>query len=122
MEQGHVYGVPFQNSTPLLLYSVDAFRQAGLDPDRPPATWQEWVDALRKLTKRDGDSTTCWGVNVPVPTTTLAGSPVPSPCQRRRGTTIQATAVRCLYRAVHNRRGEADQFAGPQMARHAGRR
>jgi sn-glycerol 3-phosphate transport system substrate-binding protein len=43
MEQGHVYGVPFQNSTPLLYYSVDAFRQAGLDPDRPPATWQEWV-------------------------------------------------------------------------------
>ncbi|HXA22582.1 MAG TPA: extracellular solute-binding protein [Acetobacteraceae bacterium] len=59
MEQGHVFGVPFQNSTPLLYYSVDAFKQAGLDPDRPPSTWQEWVDALRKLTKRDGDSTTC---------------------------------------------------------------
>ena len=58
-EQGRVYGVPFQNSTPLLYYSVDAFKQAGLDPDRPPSTWQEWVDALRKLTKRDGDSTTC---------------------------------------------------------------
>ena len=25
-EQGHVYGVPFQNSTPLLYYSVDAFK------------------------------------------------------------------------------------------------
>jgi sn-glycerol 3-phosphate transport system substrate-binding protein len=65
MEQGHVYGVPFQNSTPLLYYNVDAFEQAGLDPDRPPATWQEWVDALRKLTKRDGDSTTRWGVMWP---------------------------------------------------------
>jgi sn-glycerol 3-phosphate transport system substrate-binding protein len=33
MGQRHVYGVPFQNSTPWLYYSVDAFRQAGLDPD-----------------------------------------------------------------------------------------
>ena len=33
---GHVYGVPFQNSTPLLYYSVDAFKDAGLDPDHPP--------------------------------------------------------------------------------------
>ena len=46
-EQGHVYGVPFQNSTPLLYYSVDAFKDAGLDPDHPPVTWQEWVE-LRK--------------------------------------------------------------------------
>src|SRR6516162_2469927 len=51
MDQGHVYGVPFQNSTPLLYYSVDAFKAAGLDPDHPPATWQEWADAARKLTK-----------------------------------------------------------------------
>ena len=48
-EQGHVYGVPFQNSTPLLYYSVDAFKDAGLDPDKPPVTWQDWVDDLRKL-------------------------------------------------------------------------
>ena len=52
-EAGHVHGVPFQNSTPLLYYSVDAFRDAGLDPDRPPATWAEWVDAAKRLTRRD---------------------------------------------------------------------
>jgi len=65
MEQGHVYGVPFHNSTPLMYYSVDAFKDAGLDPEHPPATWQEWVDALRKLTKREGDKTTRWGVMFP---------------------------------------------------------
>ncbi len=43
-DQGHVYGVPFQNSTPLLYYSVDAFKDAGLDPDHPPVTWQDWAD------------------------------------------------------------------------------
>jgi sn-glycerol 3-phosphate transport system substrate-binding protein len=56
MEQGHVYGVPFQNSTPLLYYSVDAFRQAGLDPDRPPATWQEWV-AMQCVSSRSATVT-----------------------------------------------------------------
>ena len=65
MEQGHVYGVPFQNSTPLMYYSVDAFKEAGLDPDHPPATWQEWADALRKLAKHEGDKTTRWGLMFP---------------------------------------------------------
>jgi sn-glycerol 3-phosphate transport system substrate-binding protein len=65
MQQGHVYGVPFQNSTPLLYYSVNAFKEAGLDPDRPPVTWQDWVDDLRKLAKRDGTTTTRWGLMFP---------------------------------------------------------
>jgi sn-glycerol 3-phosphate transport system substrate-binding protein len=65
-EQGHVCGVPFQNSTPLLYYSVDAFKDAGLDPDKPPVTWQDWVDDLRKLAKHDGSSsTTRWGLMFP---------------------------------------------------------
>ncbi|HEX3573046.1 MAG TPA: ABC transporter substrate-binding protein [Rhodopila sp.] len=64
-EQGHVYGVPFQNSTPLLYYSIDAFRDAGLDPDHPPVTWQEWIDAAKKLVKRDGTTTTRWGLMMP---------------------------------------------------------
>jgi sn-glycerol 3-phosphate transport system substrate-binding protein len=65
MENGHVYGVPFQNSTPLLYYSVDAFRDAGLDPEHPPATWGEWADDLRRLVKRDGAATTRWGLMFP---------------------------------------------------------
>jgi sn-glycerol 3-phosphate transport system substrate-binding protein len=65
MENGHVYGVPFQNSTPLLYYSVDAFKEVGLDPERPPVTWQDWVDDLRKLTKHDGAQTSRWGLMFP---------------------------------------------------------
>jgi sn-glycerol 3-phosphate transport system substrate-binding protein len=64
-ERGHVYGVPFQNSTPLLYYSVDAFKDAGLDPDHPPLTWQDWIDAAKKLVKRDGTTTTRWGLMMP---------------------------------------------------------
>ncbi len=53
-QDGHAYGVPFHNSTPLLYYSVDAFKDAGLDPDKPPVTWQDWLDDARKLVKHDG--------------------------------------------------------------------
>ncbi len=62
VEAGQVMGAPFQNSTPVLYYSVDAFREVGLDPDHPPATWAEWVDAAQKLTKRDGNQVTRWGL------------------------------------------------------------
>jgi sn-glycerol 3-phosphate transport system substrate-binding protein len=64
-DQGRVYGVPFQNSTPLMYYSVDAFKDAGLDPDHPPVTWQEWIDDAKKLTKHDGSTTTRWGLMMP---------------------------------------------------------
>ena len=65
MDQGHAYGVPFHNSTPLLYYSVEAFKDAGLDPDHPPTTWQEWIAAAKKLVKRDGANTTRWGLMMP---------------------------------------------------------
>lgn len=62
---GKVYGVPFHNSTPLLYYNVRLFEEAGLDPDNPPATWAEWVDAAQKLTRRDGDTVKQWGAMMP---------------------------------------------------------
>ncbi len=60
---GRVYGIPFQNSTPLLYYNVAAFKDAGLDPDHPPATWTEWVAAAKKLTKAGGNER--WGLMFP---------------------------------------------------------
>ncbi len=63
-EGGHVYGAPFHNSTPVMYYNVQAFKDAGLDPDHPPATWQEWVDDAKKLTKRDGNNVTQWGLEM----------------------------------------------------------
>jgi sn-glycerol 3-phosphate transport system substrate-binding protein len=63
-EGGHVYGVPFHNSTPILYYNTEAFKEVGLDPEKPPVTWQDMVDAAKKLTKRDGASMTRSGVTV----------------------------------------------------------
>ena len=50
---GELYGVPFHNSTPLLYYNVEHFKEAGLDPAKPPRTWVELVDAAKKLNKGD---------------------------------------------------------------------
>lgn len=63
MVAGRVYGIPFQNSTPLLYYNSDAFKDAGLDPDHPPATWTGWVAAARALTKSGGEQR--WGLMFP---------------------------------------------------------
>lgn len=52
---GELYGVPFHNSTPLLYINVEHFKEAGLDPSKPPATWAELADAAKKLTRRDGE-------------------------------------------------------------------
>ena len=62
---GQVYGVPFQNSTPLLYYSVDAFKQAGLDPDHPPVTWQDFVTDAKKLTVVKDGTVTRYGFEMP---------------------------------------------------------
>lgn len=62
---GQVYGIPFQNSTPLLFYSVDAFKDAGLDPNKPPQTWAEWYADAQKLTKVENGQTVRWGMMMP---------------------------------------------------------
>ncbi len=60
-----VFAVPFHNSTPLLYINADHFKEAGLDPDKPPQNWDELVDAAKKLTKREGDKVTRWGMMMP---------------------------------------------------------
>lgn len=49
--EGHVWGVPFQRSTIVAYYNKDKFREAGLDPESPPSTWDEMVAAGKALTK-----------------------------------------------------------------------
>lgn len=63
---GKTYGIPFQRSTPVLYWNKEAFAEAGLDPETPPATWEEMVEFGKTLTKRDGDgNVTQWGVRIP---------------------------------------------------------
>jgi len=63
---GKTWGVPFQRSTIVLYYNKDLFKEAGLDPEKAPATWAEMLAFAEKLTKRDASgNTTQWGVQIP---------------------------------------------------------
>lgn len=52
---GKTYGLPATNWVLPLIYNKDMFREAGLDPENPPRTLEEFNEAQRKLTKRDAD-------------------------------------------------------------------
>ncbi|CAM3679647.1 extracellular solute-binding protein [Mesobacillus zeae] len=43
------YAVPFNTDTRLLFYNKTAFREAGLDPNKPPETWTELEHFAKKL-------------------------------------------------------------------------
>jgi sn-glycerol 3-phosphate transport system substrate-binding protein len=64
--KGKVYGIPFQRSTIVMYWNKDAFKEAGLDPDKAPATWNEMAQMAAKLVKKDASgNVTRWGVMVP---------------------------------------------------------
>lgn len=46
---GKMLSYPFNSSTPVMYYNKDAFQKAGLDPEKPPKTWQEVEPMLKKL-------------------------------------------------------------------------
>lgn len=62
---GHVWGVPFQRSTIVAYWNKDIFKASGLDPEKPPATWEETGEWTAKTLKRDGDRVTSWGIEIP---------------------------------------------------------
>lgn len=55
--QGKVYAIPSGIDDRLLMYNRAIFREAGLDPDRPPRTWDELLSYAQKLTKLNPDGT-----------------------------------------------------------------
>jgi sn-glycerol 3-phosphate transport system substrate-binding protein len=63
---GKTWGIPFQRSTVVLYWNKELFKEAGLDPNKPPANWAEMLDYAKKLTKKDaGGKVTQWGIQVP---------------------------------------------------------
>jgi sn-glycerol 3-phosphate transport system substrate-binding protein len=47
--EGNMLSMPYNSSTPVLYYNKEAFQAAGLDPESPPKTWQEFDAALDAL-------------------------------------------------------------------------
>ncbi len=75
---GKAYGVPVHFVMLVMYWNKDLFRQAGLDPEKPPTNRAEFIAAARKLTadaagKHPGetgfDATQLarWGLGVPTP-------------------------------------------------------
>ncbi|WP_039784906.1 ABC transporter substrate-binding protein [Herbaspirillum huttiense] len=64
--EGKTWGIPFQRSTIVMYYNKNLFKEAGLNPDKAPANWNEMVEAAKKLTKRDAaGNVSQWGVKIP---------------------------------------------------------
>lgn len=51
--EGKTWGIPFQRSTIVAYYNKDMFRDAGLDPEKAPTTWDEMVEMGKALTDDD---------------------------------------------------------------------
>jgi sn-glycerol 3-phosphate transport system substrate-binding protein len=56
LADGRQASMPFNSSTAMMWYNKDAFAKAGLDPEKPPATWAGTVAAARAIkAKIDAD-------------------------------------------------------------------
>ncbi|MEI7054288.1 extracellular solute-binding protein [Nocardioides sp. CCNWLW239] len=51
---GKVYGLPSDVYANALHYNRDLFTKAGLDPDKPPTTWEEVRAAAKQINERTG--------------------------------------------------------------------
>ena len=51
---GNMLSMPFNSSTPIVYYNKDAFAKAGLDPEKPPRTWEELAAASKKIIAAGG--------------------------------------------------------------------
>jgi multiple sugar transport system substrate-binding protein len=52
---GRLCGMPYLLDCITLMYNKRVFKDAGLDPDRPPQTFEEMEADCRKITKRDAE-------------------------------------------------------------------
>ena len=61
VRDGKTYGIPFLQSGISLVWNQKIRRDAGLDPEKPPATWEELRTLAAQLTKSDGSQ---WGYSI----------------------------------------------------------
>lgn len=73
---GKLYGIPVLLNSLGYFYNVNLFEEAGLDPNNPPQTWNELLDAIKKLTKYDANGNVIqygvsFNLNRPSPATSI---------------------------------------------------
>lgn len=63
LTDGRMAAMPFNSSTAVMWYNKDAFRKAGLDPAKPPQTWEEVETVARTIKAKNAapiGTTTSW--------------------------------------------------------------
>jgi len=64
--KGKICAIPYNISTPVLIYNKKLMKESGLDPNKPPQTWDELLEYAKKMTKDingDGEPDV-WGLNI----------------------------------------------------------
>lgn len=51
--KGQIYALPLYSNSYAFFYNKKLFKEAGLDPDKPPKTWDEVLKYSERLTKKD---------------------------------------------------------------------
>ncbi len=92
---GHIYCVPWFQCVMALHYRKDLFRDAGLDPNKPPRNWDEFYEYAKKLTKPEKGQ---WGTAFPM----SAGSWMLTDYIWQAGGDVIARDKNGDYRAVFN--------------------
>jgi multiple sugar transport system substrate-binding protein len=52
--KGRTYGIPTNNETMAFIWNAQLFKDAGLDPDQPPATWDDVVAYSNQIKQKTG--------------------------------------------------------------------
>ncbi len=63
LSDGRMASMPFNSSTAVMWYNKDVFEKAGLDPAKPPTTWNEVIAACRAIKAKAAAAipmTTAW--------------------------------------------------------------
>lgn len=60
-----LYGLGFAPAPRVFMWRKDFFQEAGLDPQKPPKSWDELAQYAAKLTKKDGNTTVRAGLDIP---------------------------------------------------------
>jgi multiple sugar transport system substrate-binding protein len=63
VDDGSIYGIPHRTEAHGFIYNKDMYRAAGLDPDVPPANWDEMLANAIALTDTSG-STPQYGIGI----------------------------------------------------------
>jgi ABC-type glycerol-3-phosphate transport system substrate-binding protein len=62
---GKIHGIPYRtNVRGTIIYRKSLFEKAGLDPTKPPTTWDEAHSMAAKLTQKEGDKITTAGWHI----------------------------------------------------------